>query len=130
MGVTLLAGDREYRRDVSGYVIGGTNVLRLVAEATAGAACKSLAAGHGIVVDDVMLYGSGREDEIVTVVAVFISPRWSTRHVGSAVVKRGDQYRAAAAALLAAVNRQIENAPPGEPEEVEEAQEESAEGPE
>ena len=111
VNVSLSRGDVEYKREVSGYVVGGKNILRLVAEATAGAACKSLASGHGIVVDEVMLYDISTEDQIVTVVTTFISPRWSTRNVGSAVVKRGDQYRAAAAALLASVNRQLESAP-------------------
>ena len=117
VNVILSHGDLEYKREVSGYVVGGKNILRLVAEATAGAACKSLGSGHGIVVDEVLLYDISTEDQIVTVVSTFISPRWSTRNVGSAVVKRGDQYRAAAAALLSSVNRQLESAPQSTPDE-------------
>jgi len=112
--VTLARSGREFSRESGGYVIGGKNVLRLVAEATAGAACRSIAEGHGIVVDDVAVHQIGEEDQLVTVIAVFIGPRMTTRHVGSAVVKRGDQYRAAAAALLNAVNRLIESVPEAE----------------
>mgnify|MGYP005843481393 CR=1 FL=1 len=114
VGVTLERGGRLFEREVSGYAVGGTNTLRMVAEATAGAACKSVAPGHGVVVDEVIVHGTAREEQIVTVVASFIGPRGSTRHVGSAVVRRGDPYRAVAAALLSAVNRQLENAPEAE----------------
>ena len=117
--VLLKQGDWEFRRSVSGYVIGGKNILRLVAEATAGAVGKSLASGHGIAVDEVALHSVGTEDEIITVVCTFITPRWSTRHVGSAVVRRGDQYRTVASALLAAVNRSLEMVPRVSGEEAE-----------
>ena len=111
VSVALAREGREFRRQASGYVVGGRNVLRLVAEAAAAAAGKSLAPGHGIAVDTVTVHDLGEQDQLVTVVATFISPKWSTRHAGSAVVKRGDQYRAAAAALLSAVNRLLESAP-------------------
>ena len=114
VGVTLTGHDREHRREVSGCAAGGKDVLRLVAEATAGAACKSLAPEHGVVVDEVYIQGAGSEDEVVTVVATFVSPSESTRHAGGAVVRRGDRHRAAAAATLDAVNRLIETAPPAE----------------
>lgn len=117
VSVTLARAGREFTRTASGYVVGGRNTLRLVAEATAGAACKSLAPGHGIAIEEVFLQSTNSEEEIVTVVAVFISPRSSIRHVGSAVVKRGDPYRATAAATLAAVNRQIDSAPMAEVEQ-------------
>lgn len=117
VAVTLVRGGIEYRREASGYAITGESLLKLVADSTAGAVCKTLSPGHGVVVDEVTLYESGRDEEIISVAAVFINPKWSVRHVGCAVVRRGDRYRAAAAALLAAVNRQIENAPPAEPEE-------------
>lgn len=114
IGITLSHEEHEYTREVSGYVIEGKNILRLVAEATAGAVCKALAPGHGIVIDEVLIQSGTKDEQIVTVVAVFITPRFSTRAAGSAVVKRGDQFRAAAAALLAAVNRQYEIAPKSE----------------
>lgn len=119
VGVTLTRSGREFVRQASGYSVGGANTLRLVAEATAGAVCKSLAAGHGIVVDEVLSQATGPDEEVMTVMATFISPRWSTRTVGSAVVRRGDRFRAVAAAVLAAVNRQLEEAvqaPAEEPE--------------
>lgn len=111
VAVTLARGAYQFARSASGYAVGGKNTLRLVAEAAAGAACKSMVPGHGIVVDEVIAQDTGKEEEVMTVVTTFISPRWSTRSVGSAVVKRGDRYRAVAAALLAAVNRQVESAP-------------------
>ena len=109
--VTLAREGEEFKRQASGYVVGGRNVLRLVAEAAAASASKSLAPGHGISVDSVTVHDLGEQDQLVTVLATFISPKWSTRHAGSAIVKRGDLYRAAAAALLSAVNRLLESAP-------------------
>lgn len=120
VSVTLTREGREFTRQAGGYAVGGTNTLRLVAEAAAGAACKSLAPRHGIVVDEVLAHDIGPEEEIVTVVVLFVTPRSSTRHVGSAVVKRGDRFRAVVAALLSAVNRQIESVPHAEPEHPEE----------
>jgi hypothetical protein len=111
VGVTLSQEDREYSREASGYLVEGSNTLRLVAEAAAGAASKALAPGHGIVVDEVLLQTGAKGDQIVTVVAAFVTPRYSTRTAGSAVIKRGDQFRAAAAAVLDAINRQIEITP-------------------
>ena len=115
--VTLVRGGVEYRREASGYAITGESLLRLVADSTAGAVSKTLAPGHGVVVDEVSVFESGREEEVVSVAAVFISPKWTVRHVGCAVVRRGDRHRAAAAALLDAVNRQIEGAPLAEPDD-------------
>lgn len=111
VGVSLTQDGREFTREASGYLVEGSNTLRLVAEAAAGAACKLLAPGHGVVVDDVLLQSGSRGEEVVTVIASFITPRYSTRTAGSAVIKRGDQFRAAAAAVLDAINRQIEIAP-------------------
>ena len=118
-GVVLKRAGRNYQREASGYAVGGDSILRLFAEAAAGAVCKALAPEHGIVVEDASIRDSGRDDEIVTVVAIYVSPRQSARLVGSALVRRGDQYRAAVAALLDAVNRQIETAPPAEEDEPE-----------
>lgn len=122
VGVTLSQEDREYSREASGYLVEGSNTLRLVAEAAAGAASKALAPGHGIVVDEVLLQSGAKGDQIVTVVAAFVTPRYSTRTAGSAVIKRGDQFRAAAAAVLAAINRQIEITPRREADEDETAE--------
>jgi IMP dehydrogenase len=117
VGVTLTQDDREYSREASGYLVEGSNTLRLVAEAAAGAASKALSPGHGIVVDEVLLQSGAKGDQIVTVVAAFVTPRYSTRTAGSAVIKRGDQFRAAAAAVLNAINRQIEVTPKREADE-------------
>ncbi|MCE5313565.1 MAG: GGDEF domain-containing protein [Armatimonadota bacterium] len=111
VGVTLARGGNEFMRESSGYAVGEESILRLFAEAAAGAVCKSLAPDHGIVVEDASLQESGKDDEIVTVVAMYVHPRSSVRLTGSALVRRGDHYRAAAAALLDAVNRQVELAP-------------------
>ena len=109
--VTLTQDGREYAREASGYLVDDSNSLRLVAEATAGAVSQGLAVGHGIVIEDVLLQSGARGDQIITVIAVFIAPRFSTRTAGSAVIRRGDQFRAAAAAVLAATNRLVEIAP-------------------
>lgn len=111
VNVTLSRGEEQYSRESAGYLVEGGNTLRIVAEATAGAASQALASEHGIVVEDVLLQSDTRGEPIVTVVTSFITPRYTTRSAGSAVIKRGDQFRAAAAAVLASVNRQIEIAP-------------------
>lgn len=119
VAVTLSQDSREFSRQASGYLVEGSNTLRLIAEATAGAASKALAPGHGVVVDDVMLQSGGKGEQIVTVVVAFVTPRYSTRCAGSAIIKRGDQFRAAAAAVLDAINRQIEITPRHDGEEEE-----------
>lgn len=119
ISVTLTRGEEQYSRESAGYLVEGGNTLRIVAEATAGAASKALASEHGIVVEDVLLQNDSRGEPIVTVVTAFITPRYTTRSAGSAVIKRGDQFRAAAAAVLASVNRQIEIAPPKDDDEEE-----------
>lgn len=118
--VILARGEEEFAHAASGYSVGGRSMLRLVAESTAAAATRSLSSGHGIVVDDVITFQSGDEREVVTVIATFVTPRASTTHAGSAFVRRADPYRAAAAALLSAINRQIVIAPKSEPKREEE----------
>ncbi|MCE5322939.1 GGDEF domain-containing protein [bacterium] len=117
VSVALGRGTDEFVRESSGYAAGEDSIVRLFAEAAAGAVCKSLAPDHGIIVEDASVLESGKDDEIVNVVAVYVHPRSSIKLTGSALVRRGDHYRAAAAALLDAVNRQIEIAPAREKEE-------------
>ncbi|MBI2844896.1 MAG: CBS domain-containing protein [Armatimonadetes bacterium] len=103
--VILSRNEQEFAHSSSGYAAGGRSVIRLVADAAAGAASKSFAPGYGIVVDGVVNFEADQR-EIVTVIATLVGPGSSTTHAGSAVVRRSDPYRAAAAALLSAVNRQ------------------------
>jgi len=117
--VKLTSGGREFVRQSSGYLTDGAGALRLVAEATAAAARQALAEDHGIAVDEVFVQTGASGEQIVTVTAAFVTPRATTRCAGSAFIRRGDQFRAAAAAVLAAVNRQMENAPSREEEESE-----------
>lgn len=86
-------------------------MLRLVAEATAGAASKSLSSDYGIAIDEVTSFQTVDEREMVMAIATFVTPRDSTTHAGCAFVRRSDPYRAAAAAVLSALNRQISAAP-------------------
>jgi len=116
VAVTLAEQDREHKHELSSHAAGGRDVLRMVAEAAAGAASKSLADEHGIVVDELYIQGAGTDAEVVTVVATYVSPGGTTQHAGGALVRRGDRHRAAAAAVLDAVNRLIENAPRAEHE--------------
>ena len=109
--VVLSRGDEEFAHSATGYSAGGRSLLRLVAEATAASASKSLAPGHGVVIDDVMSFQTADDREIITVIASFVTPRGSTTHAGSAFVRRADPYRAAAAAALSAVNRQLAATP-------------------
>lgn len=103
--VALKKGDAVYEHEVSGYTLREESIVKMFAEATAGAICRSLAPDHGIVIDEISAYESERNDEIITVVAVYITPSQTSRLVGSAIVRRGDRYRATAAAVLSAVNR-------------------------
>ena len=119
--VRLSSGEDEYAYSASGYSV-GRSALRLVAEATAGAVSKALGAGYGVVLDDILTYGLGDDQQLVTALSVFITPKASVQCIGTTTVRRGDAYRAAAAALLCGLNRHIANAPrvPGskpEPEE-------------
>ncbi|MCX8053809.1 MAG: GGDEF domain-containing protein [Armatimonadetes bacterium] len=111
VAVRLVSEDREYVSDVSARATGGRDVLRLVAEATADAASKSLAEEHGIVVDELHTQHTETEYEVITVVATFVSPKGTIQHAGSAIARRGDLHRAVASATLDAVNRLIETAP-------------------
>lgn len=106
--VTLSQGDRSYQGEASGYSSGGGASLRVVAEAAAKAACESLETGNAVVVEGVTTHRVGPEDEVVSVATTFIGPRLNVRHVGSALVRRGDHHRTAVAALLNSVNRLIE----------------------
>ncbi len=117
VSVTLTRDNKQYFRESSGYIAETTNALRIVAEAAAGAASKALAPEHGIAVEDVILQTDVRGEPVVTAVTAFITPRYTTRSAGSAVIRRGDQFRAAAAAVLASVNRQMEIAPARDEEE-------------
>ncbi len=122
--VTLSLGEREYTHAASGYSTGGRSLLRLVAEATASSVSKSLSPGHGVTIDDVTTFRTGDDRDVVSVIATFITPRSTNTTAGSAVVRHSDPHRAAAAALLAAVNRQIAIAPlsHSEPEKPEAAE--------
>lgn len=111
--VVLSLGDEEFTHSVTGYSTGGRSLLRLVAEATASAASKSLATGHGLMIDDVITFKAGDDRELVSVIATLITPRSSNTCAGSAVVRHSDPYRAAAAALLSATNRQLALIPKG-----------------
>ena len=106
ISVTLGFGGNSITHQASGYAV-GKNVLRLVAEATAGAIGKHLEPGHGVVVDDVAPISIAPDQQAVTVWTVYVTPAKSSEHIGSAIVRRGEPYRAAAAAVLDAVNRLI-----------------------
>jgi len=103
--VQLALGDAVQGHSCSGFAL-GRNALRLVADATAGAICKFLPSGYGVIADSVNLIEGGIGDDIMLVTAVVITPQAEIKVSGSSIVKQ-DTYRAAAAALLDAVNRQV-----------------------
>ncbi|MGQ9455408.1 MAG: CBS domain-containing protein [Armatimonadota bacterium] len=117
MGIKLESGKTEYTAERSTYTSELKTLLRTVAEATAEAVSKALASEHGLVVEELYLQSTESGDEIVTVVVSYVTPSIVHKHVGSALVRRGDRYRAAVAATLDAVNRTIETAPPAESQE-------------
>lgn len=103
--VQLVRGESVHSHTASGFAL-GNNALRLVADAVAGAICKFLPAGFGVVVDNVHPIGGDMGEDVVLVSTALITPQTDIKLVGSAIVKQ-DRYRATAAALLDAVNRQI-----------------------
>jgi len=103
--VRLTHGETAHTHTTSGFAL-DNNALRLVADAVAGAICKFLPTGFGVVVDNVHLIGNAAREDVVVVKAALITPQADIRVVGSAIAKQ-DRYRATAAALLKAVNRQI-----------------------
>ncbi|MHB0913045.1 MAG: CBS domain-containing protein [Armatimonadota bacterium] len=103
--VILAGGGTACKESQSGFALGG-NALRLVADATARAASQFLpGSGYGVVVETVNVVSTGTDDAVL-VTALFVTPKVQVRVSGSALVKQ-DAYRAVAAALLDAVNRQI-----------------------
>lgn len=109
--VELGRGGQIFAHSVTGYTVAGRNALRLAAEAAAGAVSKSLETGYGVVVDQVFVFEPAPDQQVISVTAVFVTPQHNITHVGSAIVRRGDIYKAAVSALLSAVNRLVETAP-------------------
>lgn len=103
--VQLAHGEIVRNHESGGFAL-GKNALRIVADTVAGAVCKFLPAGYGVIVDSVHPIGSDLGEELVVVGAVLITPQTEIKLAGSAVAKQ-DRYRATAAALLDAINRPI-----------------------
>lgn len=106
--VELVSGGKSKKRSRSGMAM-GSNALRLVVEATADAVCEFLPSqDYGVVTESVNIVRSGTEDNVVLVTALFVTPKAQMRMAGSCLVRQ-DAYRAAASALLDAINRQMES---------------------
>ena len=104
--VELGNGETASRHSRTGFAL-GNNSLRLVAEATAEAVTNLLQVpNHGVVVDSVNVIHGCISEDIILVTAMVFTPQIQIRVSGSAIVRQ-DVYRAAASALLNAVNRQI-----------------------
>jgi IMP dehydrogenase len=82
------------------------SLLRLVADTTASALRSFLPQGYDVVVTDVVRNVMTDGHTVVTTVGQFVTPAKTTPIAGSAVVSE-DANRAAAASVLAAVNRSI-----------------------
>lgn len=104
--VSLANGQDVRKCAKSGFAL-GNNALRLVAEAAAGAVNEFLPqGGYGVLAESVNVFDGPEGQGIVLVTALIMTPQNQTRVCGSSIVKQ-DAYRASAAALLDAVNRQI-----------------------
>lgn len=79
-------------------------VLRIVTETTATALRRLLPEGYDYIVEDVITCSTAYGQRVVTVAARFVAPDRTLAVAGSAVAGT-DTYRAAAAAVLAGVNR-------------------------
>lgn len=105
--VELANNDIVRKRSRSGFAL-GNNALRLVAEATAEVVCEFLpGTGYAIIPESVNLI-HGIEEDVVLVTVLLATPKTQMRISGSSMVKQ-DAYKAAATALLNAVNRLIAN---------------------
>jgi IMP dehydrogenase len=82
------------------------SLLRLVADTTASALRSFLPQGYDAIVTDVVRNVMTDGLSVVTTVGEFVTPAQTTRIAGSAVVLE-DAHRAAAASVLAAVNRSV-----------------------
>jgi len=100
-----LSNGEETRKQSRGGFAPGSSALRLAIEATAGAVSEFLPSGYGVIAEGVNVV-RGTDEDIVLVTALVITPQHQVRVCGSSMVKQ-DIYKAAVAALLDAVNRQI-----------------------
>ena len=102
-----LANGEDVRGSSHSGFAPGTNALRLVVEAAADAVSEFLPSpGYGVIAESVNVVRGTTEEDIVLVTALVVTPQHQVRACGSSLVKQ-DIYRAAVAALLDAVNRQI-----------------------
>ncbi|MCC6483916.1 MAG: GGDEF domain-containing protein [Armatimonadetes bacterium] len=104
--VTLTRGEDVYRHQLSGL---GTlrSSLRLAADVCAGAVQQALPEGHHVAVEDVSEFTLPDKSVVIIATALLASAREILPCYGVAVVRRNDTHRAAAASVLAALNRPI-----------------------
>lgn len=104
--VEITDGTTSHKRSRSGFAV-GKSALRLVADAVADAVAEFLPpSGFGIVTENVHIVSDANSEDIVLVTVLLMTPQKQMRVSGSAIIKH-DAYRATAAALLDAVNRQM-----------------------
>ena len=104
--VEIAKGETACKHARTGFA-SGNNALRLVADAAAEAISEFLSAPDcSVVVENLHVIGGTAGEDIVLVTALLITPQGQVRVSGSSMVKQ-DAYRAAAAAVLNAVNRRI-----------------------
>jgi IMP dehydrogenase len=104
--VEITDGTTSHKRSRSGFAL-GKSALRLVADAAADAVSEFLPpSGYGIMAENVHVVSDSNSEDIVLVTVLLVTPQKQIRVSGSSIIKQ-DAYRATAAALLDAVNRQI-----------------------
>lgn len=104
--VEITDGTTAHKRSRSGFAL-GKSALRLVADAAADAVSEFLPpSGFGIMAENVHVVSDSNSEDIILVTVLLVTPQKQMRVSGSSIIKQ-DAYRATAAALLDAVNRQI-----------------------
>lgn len=103
--IELSDGQKSLKHSRKGFAL-GHSALRLVADATAEAISGFLPSpGYGVTAENIQVTNNGAED-IVLAAALLVTPQKQARLSGSSIIKQ-DAYKATAAALLNAINRQI-----------------------
>jgi hypothetical protein len=103
--IELSDGQKSLKHSRKGFAL-GHSALRLVADATAEAISGFLPSpGYGVTAENIQVTNNGAE-EIVLAAALLVTPQRQIRLSGSSIIKQ-DAYKATAAALLNAINRQI-----------------------
>jgi len=105
--VRVSAGEAAFDGEASAFNSHADGIARVAAEACANALSSYVPAGHAIQLEDFAVTAIRGGEEMTTCVLAYVAPSSVERNAGSAIVRMGDKNRAAAACVLAAINRRL-----------------------